>query len=86
MPAVSGGDLDCSDFATQAEAQQIYDADTGPNDLQNFPTITRATTSSSTGDTTIDAFLDSVPSTQYVVRFYSNPRDTGEGKTLSATY
>jgi hypothetical protein len=58
------------------------DADTGPNDLQNFPTIRRATTSSSTGDTTIDAFLDSVPSTQYVVRFYSNPRDTGEGKTF----
>ena len=58
------------------------DADTGPNDLQNFPTITFATTSTSTGDTEIDAFLDSVPNTEYVVRFYSNPRDTGEGKTF----
>ncbi len=58
------------------------DADTGPNDLQNFPTITSATTSTSTGDTEIDAFLDSVPNTEYLVRFYSNPRDTGEGKTF----
>ena len=58
------------------------DADTGPNDLQNFPTITFATTSANTGDTRIDAFLDTVPSTEYVIRFYSNPRDTGEGKTF----
>jgi hypothetical protein len=54
------------------------DADTGPNDLQNFPTIAFA----STGDTTIDAFLDSVPNTEYLIRFYSNPRDTGEGETF----
>jgi len=58
------------------------DADTGPNNLQNFPEITFATTSSSTGETKIDAFLDTVPSTQYTIRFYSNPRDTGEGKTF----
>jgi hypothetical protein len=58
------------------------DADTGPNNLQNFPTITFATTSSSTGETKIDAFLDTAVSTQYTVRFYSNPRDTGEGKTF----
>jgi trimeric autotransporter adhesin len=58
------------------------DADTGPNDLQNFPTITSATTSSGTGDTKIDAFLDTVVSTQFLIRFYSNPRDTGEGKTF----
>jgi hypothetical protein len=58
------------------------DADTGPNDLQNFPTINSATTSTSTGDTEIDAFLDTVPNTEYVIRFYSNPRDTGEGKTF----
>ncbi|HYN99267.1 MAG TPA: hypothetical protein VEU28_06295 [Actinomycetota bacterium] len=58
------------------------EADTGPNALQNFPTIPSATPSTSTGDTEIDAFLDSVPNTQYVVRFYSNPRDTHEGKTF----
>jgi hypothetical protein len=58
------------------------DADTGPNNLQNFPVITSATTSSSTGQTTIDAFLDTTPNTTYTVRFYSNPRDTGEGKTF----
>ena len=58
------------------------DADTGPNNLQNFPTIISARTSSSTGETTIDIFLDSAPSTQYTIRIYSNPRDTGEGKTF----
>jgi trimeric autotransporter adhesin len=58
------------------------DADTGPNNLQNFPTIISATTSSSTGETKIDIFLDTVPSTQYTIRIYSNPRDTGEGKTF----
>jgi hypothetical protein len=58
------------------------DADTGPNDLQNSPTIIFATTSANTGDTKIDAVLDSVPATEYVIRFYSNPRDTGEGKTF----
>jgi hypothetical protein len=58
------------------------DADTGPNNLQNFPTITSATTSSSTGETRIDMFLDTVPSTAYTIRFYSTPRDTGEGKTF----
>lgn len=58
------------------------DADTGPNNLQNFPEITSATTSSSTGQTRIDMFLDTAVSTQYTIRFYANPRDTGEGKTF----
>jgi hypothetical protein len=58
------------------------DAETGPNNLQNSPTIPSATTSSSTKETTIDARLDSVPSTTFTIRFYSNPRDTGEGKTF----
>ena len=58
------------------------DADTGPNNLQNFPAITSATTSSSTGQTKIDIFLDTVPSTNFIIRLYSNPRDTGEGKTF----
>ena len=58
------------------------DADTGPNDMQNFPTISSARTSSSTGDTTIRAFVDTVPNTEYLIRFYSNARDTAEGKTF----
>jgi micrococcal nuclease len=37
-PAPAGGDLDCSDFATQAEAQQVYDANpSDPNDLDGSP-------------------------------------------------
>jgi CSLREA domain-containing protein len=58
------------------------DGDTGPNNLQNFPEITSATTSSSTGETKIDMFLDTVPISAFDIRFYSNPRDTGEGKTF----
>jgi hypothetical protein len=34
------------------------------------------------GEITIDVFLDSTPSTTYTLRFYSNPRNTGEGKTF----
>ena len=60
----------------------LNDGDTGPNGLQNFPEITSATTSSSTDETRIDMFLDTAVSTQYTIRFYANPRDTGEGKTF----
>ena len=36
--APSGGDLDCSDFATQAEAQAVYDQDpSDPNGLDGSP-------------------------------------------------
>jgi hypothetical protein len=59
-----------------------YGAYTSPNGLQNFPAITFATTSASTGETRIDMFLDTAVSTAYTIRFYSNPRDTGEGKTF----
>ena len=37
-PPPAAGDLDCSDFATQAQAQQTYDADpSDPNDLDGAP-------------------------------------------------
>jgi micrococcal nuclease len=37
-PPPTAGDLDCSDFATQAQAQQTYDADpSDPNDLDGAP-------------------------------------------------
>ena len=38
VPSPSGGDLDCSDFSTQAEAQRVLDADpSDPNDLDGSP-------------------------------------------------
>ena len=64
------------------------DPDEGANRLQNYPVIGSATTSAS-GVTTVDWSLDSAgsPAAQqnYTVRFYSNPADTGEGKTLVDT-
>ena len=38
VPGAAGGDLDCSDFATQAEAQAEYDSDpSDPNGLDGAP-------------------------------------------------
>jgi hypothetical protein len=51
------------------------DADTGPNNLQNFPFLTSAVLTLTEGQsgTHIEGFLDSAPSTQYTLDFYSNP-------------
>jgi CSLREA domain-containing protein len=54
------------------------DGDDGPNHLQNFPVVSSAETAG--GATTIEARLNSTPSTQFVVRFFSNPSDDNEGK------
>lgn len=60
------------------------DADTGPNNLQNKPAISLATTSS-TGATTIKGSLISTPSKTFVVRLFSNDSGTNEGKTFIGT-
>jgi hypothetical protein len=57
----------------------VGDADTGPNNLQNFPVLTSAQTEGTT--TTINGRLNSTPSTTFVVRFFSNPSSDNEGKT-----
>jgi hypothetical protein len=51
------------------------DGDTGPNELQNFPFLTSSGPSlaEGSGGTRIQGFLDSAPSTQYMLDFYSNP-------------
>jgi hypothetical protein len=54
------------------------DADTGPNNLQNFPAITSATNSG--GTTTIDGQLKSTPNKTYRIEFFSNPSGTDQGK------
>ena len=53
------------------------DADTGPNGLQNKPTLTSATTTGTT--ITIKGSLDTKPSTDYKVEFFSQPSGN-EGK------
>ena len=58
------------------------DSDTGSNNLQNSPYLTSVSTSGST--TTIEGTLNSVPSTDFIVQFFSIPLwypDRGEGKT-----
>jgi hypothetical protein len=57
------------------------DADTGPNNLQNFPVITGVL--SSANSTTIQGSLKSIPLTTFQIDFYSNaavdPSGNGEG-------
>ena len=68
----------------------LGDADIGPNLNQNFPLLVSAV--SAGGKTTIDGVLNSTPSTQFAIDFYSNdacvgrPQDFLQGRTyLGAT-
>jgi CSLREA domain-containing protein len=60
------------------------DADTGPNNLQNSPVLTSAT--SVGGSTTIQGTLNSTASTAYTIEFFTNdvcdPSGNGQGKTF----
>jgi titin len=62
---------------TGATANDPKDPDAGPNDLQNRPVITSATTSGST--TTIKASLNSTSSDAFLIEFFSDPSGN-EGK------
>ena len=55
------------------------DADTGPNDLQNFPVLTSV---ASSGDAVIQAYLNSAASSSFTVEFFSNTTcdDSGFGQ------
>jgi hypothetical protein len=52
-------------------ANEHCDPDPGPNDLQNYPVITSAT--SSGGNVTVSGTLDSVASTTFRLEFFSSP-------------
>ena len=60
------------------------DADTGPNDLQNFPVLTSANFNA--GTAAVSGTLNSAVSTQYRIEFFSNtscdPTGYGEGQTF----
>ena len=60
------------------------DADTGPNNLQNYPVLTAVT--SVTGVTTVQGTLNSTPNTTFRVEFFSNANcdasGFGEGETF----
>jgi photosystem II stability/assembly factor-like uncharacterized protein len=63
------------------------DADSGPNQLQNFPVVTSVTSASNS--TTIQGSLKSIPSTTFQIDFYSNatvdPSGNGEGAQFFGT-
>jgi VCBS repeat-containing protein len=58
------------------------DADSGPNDLQNFPVITSAAWDQALGATVITGFLDATPNREYHIRFFGNalPDPSGHGE------
>ena len=56
------------------------DADTGPNNLQNFPILNSAENAGN--ETTIKGSLNSKPGKKFVLRFFSNPPGSSEGKTF----
>lgn len=58
----------------------LGDADTGPNTLQNNPVLSSAKTSPT--KTTLTGKLNSIPGKPFKVRFFSNPKGTDEGKTF----
>ncbi|HEX7830206.1 MAG TPA: Calx-beta domain-containing protein, partial [Thermoanaerobaculia bacterium] len=66
------------------DANDVNDADTGGNGLQNRPVISSAMRSG--GVTFISGSLSSTPSTAYVIRIFSNtaadPSGFGEGETF----
>jgi hypothetical protein len=61
-------------------ANDVGDSDTGANNLQNFPVITSANT------TTINGTLNSTANTQFTIQFFDNatvdPSGYGEGQTF----
>jgi hypothetical protein len=74
LPAVGDG----------TTANDHCDADTGPNNLQNAPTLTSAPIAG--GNVTISGTLDSAPSTTFRVEFFANASCNtsghGEGRTF----
>jgi Calx-beta domain len=62
------------------------DADTGPNNLQNFPGITSAVNNLSTNMTTVQGTINSNANTAFTVQFFSSaaadPTGFGEGQTF----
>lgn len=56
------------------------DADTGPNNLQNYPVLTAA--ASFGGSTVIQGSLNSTANTTFTLEFFANPSGTGQGKTF----
>jgi uncharacterized repeat protein (TIGR01451 family) len=68
----------------QVTPNDVGDVDAGANNLQNFPVLTSA--NQETASTRVQGTLESMPSTQYRVEFFSSPNcdasGNGEGQTF----
>jgi CSLREA domain-containing protein len=65
-------------FTNVSNPNDPSDTDSGANNLQNTPVLSSA--KSVSGKTTIKGNLTSTPNQTYTIEFYSNPKDTNEGK------
>jgi CSLREA domain-containing protein len=74
--------LGSCDSATPPTPNDLGDADTGPNGLQNYPVLTSVTEGS--GVSTISGTLNSTANTTFQIEFYTNvvchPSGYGEGQ------
>jgi CSLREA domain-containing protein len=76
--------IDLVSFPSGITANDVCDVDGGPNDLQNFPVLTSATSNGIT--TTIQGTLNSTANTTFTLEFFANdscdPSGFGEGQTF----
>jgi titin len=77
-------DGEAASTVTPNDPPAALDSDNESNNLQNFPILTSANISS--GTTTIQGTLDSLPSTTFLIEIFSSavadPSGNGEGQTL----
>ena len=62
----------------------VNDADTGPNNLQNFPVLTNVFVSGA--NTIVNGRLNSTPSRAFIIDFYRNPAADPSGNGEGETY
>ena len=62
-------------------ANDTGDADTGPNNLQNYPVLTSAIATATSANTTatVKGTLNSTPNTSYFIDFYGSPSANASG-------
>jgi hypothetical protein len=81
-----GIDLEFDGDPNCVEPNDDGDADTGPNNLQNYPLISSVTIPDDDSTVQFSGQLDSIANTTYRLEFFSNgivdPTDFGEGKTF----